>query len=319
MGLNKLAGNQIMEFNDKKIKAHNSIWDYIFLTRPILLVPVWAFFLMGYYRAGGERFSYGRIFLLTIIAYSILLAILYIINQLADLESDRINHKHLLIADGYLSRRSAYHTIFVLTILLIIFAIHLSLPMIILMFISFVFGLLYSYKIKSIPIADFLINGIGYGFLNFSVGWLTQKPLDTQTIFSSLPYIFGVSAIFVNTTILDMEGDAKCNYKTTALLLGRINSARLALLFIVLCLIASLKVNDFICLIPALISLPFFIIAAVKGNERFVILSIRISGPLLMLMVGIIFPYFIIIAIVIFIFLRIYYKLRFNIAYPGLT
>ncbi|MGQ9534746.1 MAG: UbiA family prenyltransferase [bacterium] len=308
-----------MEFNGKKIKIHNTIWDYIFLTRPILLVPVWAFFLIGYYRAGGERSSYGRIFLLTIIAYSILLAILYIINQLADLDSDRINHKHLLIAEGYMPRRSAYRTIVVLTILLIIFAVHLPLSIIILMLISFVFGLLYSYKIKSLPIADFLTNGIGYGFLNFSVGWLTQRPLDTQTIFSSLPYVLGVSAVFVNTTILDMEGDARCNYKTTAILLGKINSARWALLFIILCIIVSLKVSDFICLIPALISLPFFIIAAIQGNERFVILSIRISGPLLMLMVGITFPYFLIVAIVIFIFLRIYYKLRFDITYPGLA
>jgi 4-hydroxybenzoate polyprenyltransferase len=133
----------------------------------------------------------------------------------------------------------------------------------------------------------------------------------------ALPYMFAVSAIFVNTTILDIEGDRKCGFRTTGVVLGSVNSARLGLLLIAACIASAVHVRDYVCLVPALLSLPLFIIAAVKGNMKYVLLSIRIGGPLLILAAGIIFPYFLAVALVIFIFLRVYYKRKFGIDYPA--
>ncbi len=299
----------------------NSIADYVFLARPILLVPVWAFFLLGYLRAGGQRFYFNKAFLLTIIAYTTLMAILYILNQIADRNLDIINQKHLLIAEGIIPLKNAYMEIILLAIITLFLCTKLPFLVVIIMLISFALGILYSFnpfKLKAVAFADILINGIGYGFLNYCLGWLTIRQFSSDVIIFSLPYVFAVSAIFVNTTVLDIEGDKKCGYKTTGVVLGKINSARLALLLIIACIVFSVLNRDFICLIPALISLPLFFLAGLKGDEHYIKLSIRIGGPLLILIVGIIFPYFLICSLLIFVFLRIYYKKRFGITYPNL-
>lgn len=299
----------------------NSIADYVFLARPILLVPVWAFFLLGYLRAGGQRFYFNKAFLLTIIAYTTLMAILYILNQIADRNSDIINQKHLLIAEGNIPLKNAYMEIILLAIITLVLCTKLPFLVVIIMLVSFVLGILYSFnpfKLKAVAFADILINGIGYGFLNYCLGWLTKRQFSSDVIIFSLPYVFAVSAIFVNTTVLDIDGDKKCGYKTTGVVLGKINSARLALLLIIACIVFAMLNRDFICLIPALISLPLFFLAGLKGNEHYIKLSIRIGGPLLILIVGIIFPYFLISSLLIFVFLRIYYKKRFGITYPNL-
>lgn len=303
------------------MKCKNTIWDHIFLARPILLVPVWAFFLLGYLKAGGQRFNFNQTFLLSIIAYTTLISSLYILNQIADRKSDAINQKHLLIAEGIVSTDRAYIEMILLLLITVTLSIKLPLNIILFMIISFLFGIFYSFapfRLKAVPFADFLINGFGYGFVNFSVGWLTFNKFSSQTVISSLPYVSAVSAIFVNTTVLDIEGDRKCAYLTTGVFLGKHISARLALLLIILCILISIIIRDYICLIPALISLPLFLIAGIKGDEKFIKLSIRMGGPLFILLVGIIFPYFLIATLLIFIFLRIYYKKKFNINYPGL-
>ncbi len=302
------------------MKCKNSIWDYIFLARPILLVPVWAFFLLGYYKAGGGRFQFNSTVISSFLAYTALISILYILNQIADRKSDAINQKHLLIAEGMISTRNAYIEIGLLFLVIVFLLIKLPLSIIIFMVISFLFGIFYSFppfKLKAVPFADFLINGIGYGFVNFSVGWLTFNKFSSQTVISSLPYVLAVSAIFVNTTILDIEGDKKCGYLTTGVLLNKRKSALFALVLIIACIFYSLIIKDYICLIPSLISFPLFLLAGIRGDDKYVKLSIRIGGPLLILVVGLLFPYFLVLSILIFIFLRIYYKKKFGIKYPG--
>lgn len=279
------------------------------------------FFLIGYLKGGGKRFSFNNTFIYTIISYTALISILYILNQIADRKSDAINQKHLLIAEGLISLSYVYIELVLLMIITLIFLINLPLSIILFMFISFIFGIIYSFppfKFKAIPIVDFLINGIGYGLVNFSIGWLTVNHFSNQTIISSLPYLFAVSAIFVNTTILDIEGDKKCGYLTTGVLLGNKKAARLGLILIIICLLISVSTKDYVCLIPALASSPLFLVAALNGDDKYVKLSIRIGGPLLILIVGILFPYFLALSFLIFIFLRIYYKKKFGITYPGL-
>ncbi len=295
--------------------------DFIFLTRPILLIPVWAFLLLGYYRAGGERFYFNTKFILIFIIYSILAASVYILNQITDIRSDTINRKHLLLAEGILSKRDAYMEIAVLLIMVIILSFFLNFHFLFFIAVSFIMGIIYSvppFKFKDRPILDFLINAIGYGFLNFSVGWLCHRGFTIQTVIFSLPYIFGVAAIFINTTILDTPGDELSGGKTTGIFLGRKWALRLSLIFILCSAIVSLILKDWVCFIPAVVSLPLFLYSSIKMDNRSIFLSIGIGGPLLILLTGIVFPYFFILALITFIFLRIYYRHRFNINYPSL-
>jgi len=298
------------------------ISDYIFLIRPILLVPVWTFLLLGYFRASGKMFVFDKNFLIVAIAYTLLMASLYILNQIIDINADIINRKHLLLAEGYISKRDAWILFIILVMLLLLLILHLQKLIILFFLLSFLLGVLYSlppFKIKGIPIIDFITNGIGYGFLNFSIGWMTHKPFSLQTIEYSIPYFLAVSAIFINTTIIDAEGDKNCGYLTTGIFLGQERALSLSTLFIIMCVVVSILVRDWICLVPAIVALPFFFLTIFKGDDKFIYLSIRIGSPLLVLITGIIFPYFLILSLLIYLFLRCYYRARFDIVYPSIS
>ncbi len=298
-----------------------TIFDYIFLTRPILLIPGWAFLFLGYYRAGGERFALEPKFILIFIIYTMLMAAVYILNQITDIKSDKINDKHLLLAEGILSRREGYIEIGLLLCAAFILSVFQHGFFTIFIIISLILGIMYSappFKFKERPIIDFLVNGIGYGFFNFSVGWLSIKEFSLQTIIFSLPYIFGVAAIFINTTILDIKGDELSGSLTTGIYLGGRWALRLSLVFITICAILSLILKDWICFIPAVVSIPLFLYSAIRQDRQSVLFSVGVGGPLLILIIGIIFPYFLVITIIIFIFLRLYYHHRFGIEYPAL-
>ncbi|MFQ5607462.1 MAG: hypothetical protein ACE5GA_05905, partial [Candidatus Zixiibacteriota bacterium] len=66
--------------------------DFLFLTRPILLLPVWTVYLLyyDYYLPGSPLES---AVLLDLAALSLIMAAAYIINQIYDIESDRLNNK----------------------------------------------------------------------------------------------------------------------------------------------------------------------------------------------------------------------------------
>jgi hypothetical protein len=150
------------------------------------------------------------------------------------------------------------------------------------------------------------------------MGWLSIKPYSSQTLIHALPYVLAVSAIFVNTTILDIEGDRKCNYLTSGVLLKERGAAVLGFALIASCAGISYYVRDYVCLIPALAALPLFLAGALNKGLKFVILSIRIGGPILILITGLIFPYFLVLFLLVLIFLRVYYKKVFGIVYPSL-
>lgn len=290
------------------------------MTRPILLVPVWAFLLLGYFRAGGDRFRIDTGFLLVLLSYTMLMSALYILNQVIDMKSDAINHKHLLLAEGMMPMRNAVLFLIVLLLFASVIALRLSHLTRLFMAVSLVLGIFYSlppFILKARPFLDFMVNGIGYGFFNFAMGWLSLKPYSSLTLVYALPYVLAVSAIFVNTTILDIEGDRKCNYLTTGVLFKERSAAVLGFVLIASCAGISYYVRDYVCLIPALAALPLFLAGALKKGLKYVTLSIRIGGPLLILITGLLFPYFLALCLLILIFLRIYYKRRFDIVYPS--
>lgn len=277
--------------------------------------------MLGYFRAGGDRFQIHRGCLLVLVSYSLLMAALYILNQIIDMKSDVINKKHLLLAEGLMPVKNAL--LFLILLLIVSAVIALRLPVLTRFFmaVSLILGIFYSlppFILKARPFLDFLVNGIGYGFFNFAMGWLSLKPYSSQTLISALPYVLAVSAIFVNTTILDIEGDRKCNYLTTGVLLKERGAAVLGFVLIASCAGISYYLRDYVCLIPALVALPLFLAGVLNKGPKFITLSIRIGGPLLILITGLLFPYFLALGLLIFIFLRIYYKRRFGIIYPSL-
>ncbi len=298
-------------------------WDYIFLLRPTLFVPVWTFLLIGYARAtGGNITGKMPVLLCVFILYTLLMGAIYIINQIADRESDRINKKLFLLSEGYIPLKHAY--IEILILLITVFILTIPYPPLFKLFLlfSFIFGILYSvppFKFKGRPILDLLSNALGYGFLNFSIGWMTIRNFSAQTFLYSLPYIFAVGAVFVNTTIPDIEGDKKSGEITTGVFLGKNNALILSTILIFVSFILSIILEDWMCCIAAICASPLFILALIRKDLKHCFISIRVSAPILVIIIAFLYPWFLVPLLFVFLSQRIYYKKRFGIIYPKIT
>jgi len=297
------------------------VLDYIFLLRPSLMVPSWTFLLLGYYHATGKLIHLSTAFWWAFFIMTLLMGGTYILNQIVDRESDRINRKLFLISEGYIAVRSAYIYMCVLWVA----AMGLSLWRFprygYLFIIGIIMGVTYSlppFKFKARPFIDIIWNAIGYGYVNFLIGWMTGNPITIRATVIAIPYVLLVAGVFVNTTILDIEGDKKVGELTTGVYLGANRAAKLALVLMVLTVVISYILRVWIALGVAVFALPFYISAGLRGRREDYFLSVRLSAPIPSIIMSIFYPIFIPIWVLMFFSMRWYYKKRFDLIYPKL-
>ena len=117
--------------------------DYIFLMRPVLMPPVWTILLLGHARSAqlsGETHLPG----LGLLLVTFLVGGVYVLNQIFDIESDRLNQKLLFLAKGYISKGAAIVETILLNMLSVIPAFLISLKLGFLFLLGTIFGFLYS-------------------------------------------------------------------------------------------------------------------------------------------------------------------------------
>ena len=131
----------------------------------------------------------------------------YIVNQIADRETDEVNGKLYLIERGYVRITILKLEATILILGAIIWSILLfrnNIPYLVLIAISIVLGLMYSVRpirLKGKPIIDLIANAIGYGCVAFLIGWVSVLSISLVALQSSIPYVLCVAAAFVNTTL----------------------------------------------------------------------------------------------------------------------
>lgn len=304
--------------------------DFIFLMRPSIMIAVWTFFMGGVYtamRLSGSSIlfnlsSISRI-LVIMFLYSLLMGSVYIINQIADRDTDRINRKLFLLSDNYISPRSAVIFEIALSVTAIagIFfmpGVRLSTEM--LFILSFVLGYIYSVKpfsLKRRPVLDMLDNMAGYGLIAVIIGYQsTGRVFHLGDIIEIMPFMFSMGAVFINTTLMDYKGDKETGARTTGVFFGFRVSSILAFLFILAALVFAVINSDPVMIIASGISTPLFLIAAFKSNEYWAGFSVKFSSPVLTVILSILYPYFLIINLLTVAGMKIYYKKRFNKDYP---
>jgi 4-hydroxybenzoate polyprenyltransferase len=302
-------------------------FDYLFILRPFILIPCWNFLLIGTYLAQQKR-GFTPDIILGLIIYTALMGGVYILNQITDRETDRINKKLFLISEGYVPVRYAYIEMVLLWIVAILLALKFSYLFLIFIGISLLLGVFYSLppvKLKGKPLLDTLSNGFGYGMINFAVGWLLVRSFDMAMFIKFVPYFLSISAVFINTTVVDIEGDRKAGEKTTAIFLGKHVSLVCSTVLMAAAILTAYIMKDLVCLIPAALSFPLFVFGAVysllknEQNRKLTIASFRLPGLLFTLVTVYLFPLYSIVLLVVFLGMRLYYKKRFRINYPTLA
>jgi 4-hydroxybenzoate polyprenyltransferase len=295
--------------------------DYLFITRPVLMPPVWTILLLGYHQASPFSVyenSIGLVFLL--ISFSI--GAVYILNQIHDIESDRINKKLFFLAEGLMPVKDARVETILLISIGIIGAFMISFQLGILFILGFVFGFLYSappFSLKNRHIWGLLSNALGHGSLTFLIGWCVISNLSLEAFLFSLPYLLAVAAVYLNTTLPDIEGDRKVKKITLGVKLGISKSCWLSVIFVLSSLFLALVVKDWVFMLAGGLCFPFFLFAALTKKAKQIILSSKMGVLFLTLAAAFFYPWYFIILVLGFLGTRIYYKVRFNMTYPTIS
>ncbi|MBD3167583.1 hypothetical protein GF324_13365 [bacterium] len=297
--------------------------DYFFVLRPTLWFPVWTMILAG---AGGVALPGVNALpdIAAITGLSILWGWVYLVNQIADIQTDRVNDKLFYFAEGWFSRREgiAYSiALFVVgTVLLLLsekwtlFALTLG----VLMF----SGILYSIipgAWKNHPFGSVVATLLG-GALCFLIG----RALAGRPLFDSPLQTAGYAAAFLAAGLLtmvpDMKGDREAGKRTFAVVYGVRSTAWTAVLLLMGAVLASLASGDMVLLSASVVSLPFYLAGAARLNASAVAFAARFSILLLSLSVGLLlYPGYLAIIGIYYLLARVYYHKRFGLRYPTLT
>jgi 4-hydroxybenzoate polyprenyltransferase len=294
--------------------------DYLFVIRPVLMVPVWTILLLGHHRSAvlsGESHSPGLILLLT----TFLVGGVYLLNQIYDVESDRRNKKLFFLSEDYISKKNAiFQTIF-LNFVSIISAYLVSLDLGFLFTLGFLFGFFYSapfFSFKGRPLAGFLSNILSHGNLTFLAGWASAQTLSGRAILFSLPYMLAVGAVYLNTTIPDMDGDKRSGKITPAVKWGKGKVVIFAFILVLIATSLSFLIKDIPFFIASALTLPFFFFGALTKKNKDIVLSTKLSILFLSIAAGFFYPWYFAILVLGFLGTKWYYKARFHYDYPTL-
>lgn len=313
--------------------------DCFFLLRIPLLAPVWTIFLLGWI-TGTEPLMPGGRFTTALTAtffnqawlmlagFSLIVASIYVVNQIVDIESDRINHKLFLLPHGFVSIRTAWILAFACAISGFIIAASKDMVFVAIFAASLFLGYCYNlppFSLKNHAWGGVIANAAGHGFLTFIAGWYCSKYPSVLTpelikngLISAIAPALANGAVFLATTIPDAEGDAKTGKQTFCVKFGPKPTARVsALLCAGACISAFFMEHHFwVMLLPSCISLFFFIYFAITLKIKFAFKAFKWPVFLLSSAVTLYVPEYGLLILITFFGSKLYYKWRFNIDYP---
>lgn len=269
------------------------------------------------------------------------LACAYVLNQIFDLESDRLNNKGLFLT------RHVFRPRTMLLVALACFAgasllfqntHHVQhVPLIAALLLSLIYSLP-PLRLCARPWWDLAANAIGYGGLAFVIGHGALSNDLMPAIIGAVPWVLLVAATFLHTTILDVEGDAAAGKHTTTVVIGERRSSLLSVGFGAAAFILSvapklrgLKTAGWLPVIVTGGALAAFAFAyyrlsrsrELSVSERYAVRSrtssyaVQIPTALVALAAAWKDPTFLVLLIPLVAFTHVYNHARFGVSYPG--
>jgi 4-hydroxybenzoate polyprenyltransferase len=305
--------------------------DYLFVMRPLILIPAWSFYLLGA-ALGERRGAIAAAPAPILYGFGCLTAILvtaYLLNQVFDQESDRRNKKGHFLTRGIFSVRA----VVLMAMFAFLFASYLfrsvsaaqRIPLVLALVLSLAYSLP-PLRLVARPFVDLLANAAGYGGIAFVTGFAAFDPSTRDAVLLALPYVLLVGATFLHTTILDVDGDRDSGKITTSVVVGERASAVLA------CGLAgaglgpaaavSLRIyGDKLSLMILAVCFVVFFYAAVRlyreRNSSASSNAVQAATVMVTIPAAISWPAYFALLVPIVVAARFYYRARFGINYPG--
>jgi len=318
-------------------KAFSFVSDMIFLIRPTLLIPVWTILFLGWITSVPREFfdlslDFHSPFFKMFLIFTAVVGWIYIVNQIADRESDKINNKLFILSENHIPVWLAW----IEAVFFLIFAIlgawfWLDLVCFLIILAAAIMGFFYNlppFKLKDTAWGGFLANWFGHGILTYFAGWyVAQLSFAGNLNYSQIAMglVFAVSAGFANgavyltSTISDIEGDKKVGKQTFSVKYGAKNTTLLATICVIISFFTAFLIpyQNWIMIIPAALCIPLFYLLYKTQNIEKAFQTFRYPVVILSAMTALFVPAYAILVFSVVILSRIYYKKRFNLDYPS--
>ena len=293
--------------------------DFFFALRPLVLVPAWSFFILGYGLGQDGDTDSPPFPWLRFLLMSLILAGVHLVNQIADFEADRVNGKGFFLQRGIFSRRlyAAVAGASLAAGLGIAAARHASPGLL-----AATAGLGLAYSIPPLRLAarpgfDLLANAFGYGALALLLG--ADAPAVAGAWWFRLACCaLSVGAVFLHTTLLDLDGDRRTGKVTTGLAIGAARTRPAAALLALAGAAAAARAAAPVLLCGGA-ALGVLTAAAAAWPDRVSSRTVCVAGTgLFALAAGACVPLFPACVALLVVATRLFYKRRFALAYPAL-
>ncbi len=324
------------------LKPLLKLLDCFFLLRIPLLAPVWTILLLGWITSspsacvGGWLFRdclqpvEERMLWVSLVGFSLIVSSIYVVNQIVDIESDRINHKLFLLPREIISVRTAWALAGLCAAAgMILSIVVLDKVMTMLFLLSLGMGVLYNLppaSLKNRAWGGMFANFVGHGVLTFMVGRhaaqftasLDSTLLASGVLAASLSAGFANAAVYITTTIADCKGDAHTGKKTFCVLYGERATAVCATILCAAALLFSffLPYNAWVMIIPAALSTILFGFLAMFPERDNAFRAFKWPVFILTALAALFVPLYGVLILLTFAGSRLYYQKRFGIEYP---
>lgn len=303
------------------IRGRHTPLDYFFFARPVLMPPVWTIALLGaksawLQPAPSETWRWVVLF----VQLFCLFGGVYTLNQIFDIESDRINRKLFFLPERLISVRAAWIFTVTLNIAALILGFLLGTVYLALTYVVLVMGVFYSagtHPWKNHTFLGFLANVIAHGLIVYMMGLVFRNGSLAQFWPLAVPYGFAVGGVYLATTVADVEGDRAAQKRTLAVRWGPVATMGTGMLFVGFALGMSASMGEWLLALASVVTLPVFLYSALTNGSHATLAAKTGVGALTIAAV-LVYPYYLLVLVAGFLVTRRFFHWRFNLTYPSL-
>lgn len=300
------------------IQGRKTPLDYFFFIRPVLLPPVWTIALLGTVRSGLTHEMPVTMWAVFFLHLAALFGGVYALNQICDVETDRLNRKLYFLPEGLISIDAAWRFTIALDVLAISLSVIFGWRHLLLTGFIVVLGIVYSVGSapwKNHPWLGLMSNAIGHGLVVHLFGFvITACPLS-ESWRGGIGYALAVAAVYLATTVPDSEGDRLTGKRTAAVQWGDRITMSVASVLVCAAIGVAGWSGDWYLAISAAAALPFFVFGAVRSRAASTAAKAAVGA--LSVAAAVAYPVYLVLLVSGFIATRLFFRWRFGISYPN--
>ncbi|MBD3299651.1 MAG: hypothetical protein GF341_13425 [candidate division Zixibacteria bacterium] len=301
------------------ISGRKTPLDYLFFTRPVLMPPVWTIALLGVAESSIKRSVPLWEWPVFVIQLWCLFGAVYTLNQICDIESDRINRKLFFLPEQIISVPVAWRFTIILNAFAVVLAIPFGYEYIALTAVIIVLGVVYSVgqtPWKNRPLLGFGANVMAHGVIVYVLGAVFAGAEVVSVLLPSVAYGCAVGGVYLATTVADIPGDDSSGKRTIGVWAGGRLTMLIASLLVGTAIVLAIWHSQLALAIAAFISLPFFAWAAQSAPLDRAPLATKVGVAALTLGAAIYFPVYLVFMAGGFFLTRAFFRWRFGLPYP---